>query len=332
MDKVNIVIPENGSSDLVDIFLDWDKLLDNCKERYPVGIGTIDKATGGGFEEGIHFLAASPSIGKTTLMAQFAYNFAKSNPVLFFSLEQGKLDILGKHVAMETYLTDTVNTNYAVSASKLRTKAYVENASEVEKKYVTAASERVKERTKNETILDSSDRYCCADSIVSYVEKFIEEKKQKPVVLIDYLQFLAPPNHLLTAQEKAQLDHSVGKLAELAHTKKLLVFCISSITKATLTDENSDMSAFSGTGRIIFDADGLYTMWYQDTDNLDESRAKTIREIKFKILKQRNGKAGEILNLNMHTVFSYFFDAAPVSQKELEEECPFEQQTLDFKV
>ncbi len=320
-------------------FSDRERALTNCKAHYPTGFPAIDDLTDGGFEEGLNFIGAPPSVGKSTFLSQLAYKIAENNPVIFFSLEMPREDIIAKYVSMETYLENAIDVRYAVTSSKLRSAPFIENASKEEWGYIVKSVNAVTDRLQNMWIFDGKSGFTDAESMTTVVNGYLKTSEKRPVVIVDYLQYMSVPEKLLLATDKAKIDYSVSALSALAHNNRLLVFVISSINKADLTNDKSDMAAFSGSGRIIFDADGLYTLNYHDTKNIDEEREKKIRDIDFKIIKQRNCKAGSIVELSFFSMFNFFAEKDKIIDPDkIEEELPFnnkpedtyEQQTLDM--
>lgn len=326
---------ENNRASLgVNNYIDRVIAKEHNKKHYKTGIPSIDKATNGGFEEGLCALFAPPSLGKTTFWGQVGYNIAKTAPVLFFSLEMSKEDIVAKYISMQSYLNNTSNTQYAVTVNKLRSKPFIENASEQEWLYVRKAGNDVKERLKDIYIFDTTDGTFTADEIASVVEAFINISQVLPVVIIDYIQRIPVPSKLTMVSEKSQIDHSLNILANLAHNNKILVFIISSMPKAAFNNEREDIGALAGSNNLGYDPDGIYRLTYHNSDsNIDVERKKVEREVDFTIIKQRLCESGKVINLNFYAAFNYFYEPGVViSPEELDEECPFEQQKLDFSV
>ena len=83
--------------------------LDEIKRssRYPVkktGFKLLDNELNGGIREGLYFIGAIPSLGKTTFTLQLADNIAKqNNKVIIFSLEQSRFELVSKAISRLTY-------------------------------------------------------------------------------------------------------------------------------------------------------------------------------------------------------------------------------------
>ncbi len=311
--------------------IDREKALLHAKKHYKTGWPSINKATNGGFEEGLCVLFASPNIGKTTFLAQFAYETSLKTPVLFFSLEMDREDLIAKYISMETYLKNTADTSYAVKADNLRSAQFINNASKREWSYIQEAGEETKNHLKNIYILDASDGLLyTADNIAMAVEEFMKHSSTPPVVIVDYIQRIPATEKLQGSTEKIQIDHTLNVLGDLAHRNKILVFAISSITKTDFTNEKSDMGALAGSNRLGFDPDGIFKLKYHNTDNLDDERKKAERDIDFTVIKQRMCETGMVIPLKFLGAFSYFYEPGmkPESEEELDKDCPYTQQEL----
>lgn len=75
--------------------------------RYPLkktGFKLLDEELNGGIREGLYFIGAIPSLGKTTFTLQLADNIAKQkNKVIIFSLEQSRFELVSKAISRLTW-------------------------------------------------------------------------------------------------------------------------------------------------------------------------------------------------------------------------------------
>lgn len=315
-------------AELVNPYIKWDdSFINDTDILYKTNIVSVNTATDGGFETGLSFLGAAPSAGKTAFATQIAFDMAETNPIFFFELEMNKKLIAARLMSTQTYLNNTADTLYACSTRKLRSHLFKANASDAERDSIRKAAERVKCRGSDFFLCDRSDGFNTVEKIKEKVETYISQTGKKPVVFVDHLHKIEPDKEYVT--EKAEIDHKVSTLLDLAHKNDILVFAISEYSKADVNNIKADMSAFSGSRSIIYDADGLYALGFHNTEDLDAERKKEIRDIDFKVIKQRNGAAGGVAQLSFNAKFMYFTDFESSSLNVDDEEPPFEQQLVN---
>ncbi|MCR5475589.1 MAG: hypothetical protein K6F28_10370 [Lachnospiraceae bacterium] len=306
----------NNANSLISSFADREEVLKLCKKHYPTGIPCIDKATGGGFEEGLTFIGANPGGGKSAFCGQFAVNVIKKLeiPICFFSLEMSKVDIIARLLSTESYKQNEANPFQSFTASKLLSKPFIENASDAEWRCVQEAVDNVGFDLYDMFFLFDGHQYTDADEITKTVEAFISLFHTTPVVIIDYLQYLNVPSNMINASDNAKLDYSIKALYRLAHNNRLLVLCISSLNKSSMQAKSSDICAYNGSGRIIYDADNLYILSRANNDESLTDTDKPIVDVDFVIRKARSAKTG-VCHLKFNRPFTYFTDAEDDTSK-----------------
>jgi len=142
----------------------------------------------------------------------------------------------------------------------------------------------------------------------------------KPVVIIDYLQILAP--HEPRASDKQNVNKSIFELKRLSRDFKIPVIGISSLNRENYNN-NINMSAFKESGAIEYSSDVLLGMQFEAIgnaagNNLNDNGAKItseginrlkredVRKIEVKILKNRNGATGDSITYDYYPMFNYF--------------------------
>ena len=183
-------------------------------KHYPTGIKKLDQMLGGGLYAGLTFLGARPGMGKSTFALQIASEIAAAgSPVLFYSLEMPSVrmeaKILNRAIHMrypnssltaDWFLREENNTGKQKDW-KLVEKVGKEISGSFDKMYI-------KERKK----LSVSGR-----DIVQDVEMFMNEKKEKPVVFVDYLQILSSCTGNRNATERQKNDENINELSGLSN-------------------------------------------------------------------------------------------------------------------
>ncbi len=145
------------------------------------------------------------------------------------------------------------------------------------------------------------------DYIRAEVARHIAETGQKPVVLIDYLQIIAPVDVHFT--DKQNLDRIVCALKKLSRQHGLTILAISSFNRENYNLEVS-MNAFKESGGIDYSADVLLGLQARGAGrpgfNIDEEKRKDPRELELKILKNRSAALGQPIPLRYYPAFSCF--------------------------
>lgn len=276
----------------------------------PTGFKGIDEALDGGLYEGLYIVGAISSLGKTTLVTQIADQVAKQgHDVLIFSLEMARSELMAKsisrHTIMEVLQTggDTKNakTVRGITAG-VRYANYNDTEKELIKNAVTAYSDYAKHIYITEGVGDLGAR-----QIRETVEKHVQYTGNTPLVIIDYLQILAPYNERAT--DKQNTDKAVMELKRISRDFKTPVIGISSFNRDNYNNSVS-MQSFKESGAIEYSSDVLIGLQLKGAGEKDfdptEAKKKNPREIELVILKNRNGQTGTKIPLEFYPLFNYF--------------------------
>jgi replicative DNA helicase len=155
-----------------------------------------------------------------------------------------------------------------------------------------------------------------AKQIREAVNKHFSITGQKPVVVIDYLQILAPYNERYT--DKQNTDKAVLELKRISRDFKIPVIGISSFNRANYKAPVS-MEAFKESGAIEYSSDVLLGLQLHGTKSngfdVNAAKDKNPRDIQLYILKNRNGATGKQIAFQYYPMFNYFEetgDAGPI--------------------
>ena len=274
------------------------------------GFPKLDEALDGGLYDGLYVIGAVSSLGKTAFCMQMADQIAKQGrDVLIFSLEMMTWELMARSISRESFQLDTsvrrrmANTARGVLDGKrwanytTQEKAHLELA---QASYAAYASHLYFREGDHETGLDYIQRE---------VARHIAETGEKPVVLIDYLQIIAPVDVHFT--DKQNLDRVVCALKKLSRQYELTIFAISSFNRENYNLEVS-MNAFKESGGIDYSADVLLGLQARGAGrsgfNIDEEKRKDPRELELKILKNRSAGLGQPIPLRYYPAFSCFVE------------------------
>ena len=272
------------------------------------GFPALDRALDGGLYDGLYVLGAISSLGKTAFCMQLADQLAQQGrDVLVFSLEMTAFELMARSVSRETFLADT---SAKKSLSKtvrgvLDGKRYPRYPS-AELSHLAAAKERYAAYARHLWFREG-DHETSLDYIRAEVERHIRETLTRPVVLLDYLQIIAPVDVHFT--DKQNLDRIVCSLKKLSRSLELTILAISSFNRENYNMEVS-MSAFKESGGIDYSADVLIGLQAKGAGkpgfNIDEAKRADPRELELRILKNRSAAIPPPLPYRYYPAYSCF--------------------------
>ena len=276
------------------------------------GFPILDKCLDGGFYEGLYIVGAISSLGKTTLVSQIADQVAsRGHDVLIFSLEMARSEIMAKsisrHTVMEVLQTGgdmkNAKTVRGITAGN-RYEKYNSTERELIKNAVQTYSGYAKHIYITEGVGDLG-----VNQIRAIVEKHTRYTGNTPLVIVDYLQILAPANERAT--DKQNTDKAVMELKRISRDFKTPVIGISSFNRDNYNNAVS-MQAFKESGAIEYSSDILIGLQLKGAGQKDfdatEAKSKNPREIELVILKNRNGKTGDKVPFQFYPMFNYFVE------------------------
>lgn len=284
----------------------------------PTGFTKLDECLDGGLFEGLYTIGAVSSLGKTTFCLQIADNIAKAGrDVLIFSLEMSKYELMAKSISRETSIRTNI-TGWAKTSRKIMNYREYANFSQNELNLIDEATNAYEEFSKHLYIYEG-----IGDLGVRQVRENIEklyrfnqgnfEEGYKPVVIIDYLQILAPYDSKLT--DKQNIDKNILELKRLSRDYKIPIILISSLNRASYNGKSSvsdvSMADFKESGAIEYSSDVLIALQLKMSNNMsveefNDNKAKTNREIELLLLKNRAGAIGKRLQYAYNTLFNHY--------------------------
>ena len=276
----------------------------------PTGFKKLDSVLDGGLYEGLYIVGAISSLGKTTIITQIADQIARAGTdVLIFSLEMARAEIMAKSISrhtLQSVLATGGDIRNAKTARGITTgKRYIDY-SQTERDLINNAIMEYSQYAQNIYISEGVGDIG-AEQIRETVQKHILYTGKTPVVIIDYLQILAPYSERAT--DKQNTDKAVMELKRISRDYKTPVIGISSFNRANYK-EAVTMEAFKESGAIEYSSDILIGLQLKGAGKKDfdanEAKRKDPREIELVILKNRNGRTGDSLSFNFYPLFNYF--------------------------
>lgn len=285
------------------------------------GFSNLDGLLDGGLYAGLYIVGAISSLGKTTFCLQIADNIAKKGQdVLIFSLEMARNELISKSISRITYEIAKDKRLAKTTRGILTGKRY-ETYNNEEKKLIHAAIESYEKYAANIYITEGVGNIG-AKEIRNKVENHLRVTGKAPIVIIDYLQIIAPAD--MRATDKQNTDKAVLELKRLSRDYAIPVIGISSFNRDNYTAP-VNLASFKESGAIEYSSDVLIGLQYDGMDfqagESQQNRDKRIRgsmensieaaqngeaqKIQVKILKHRNGSKGDAY-LDFYPKFNYF--------------------------
>lgn len=274
------------------------------------GFPELDRKIGGGLYNGLYIIGAGSSIGKTTFTQQIADHIAsEGRKVLFFSLEMGKKEMISKTVVRELFK----NKNSTLGAREFL------NGDMKDRDWENLSRQcgNISKVLENVFYLEGNFGTTIED-IVNTTREFKDIYGESPIVIVDYLQVIAPID--VRIGDKQNVDRSIAELKRLSRDLDTPVITISSVNRQNYLSY-IDFTAFKDSGSIEFGADvvlGLQLNVMHQIMNMkegqinekrklyNEAKAKIPREIEVVILKNRYGAATGTHNYNYRPKFNLF--------------------------
>jgi len=288
-----------------------DGIADSVNTPYiPTGFKTLDAVLDGGLYEGLYIVGAISSLGKTTLITQIADQIAQAGQdVLIFSLEMARAEIMAKSISRHTLqqvLSSGGDIRNAKTTRGITTGKRYEGYNKTERELINGAIVAYSQYAGHIYISEGIGDIG-AEQIRETVKQHTLFTGNTPVVIIDYLQILAPYSERAT--DKQNTDKAVMELKRISRDFKTPVIGISSFNRANYSVAVT-MEAFKESGAIEYSSDVLIGLQLKGAGKKDfdanEAKKKSPREIELVILKNRNGSTGDKLGYKYYPLFNYF--------------------------
>lgn len=297
---------KNSTANYINGFFDG---IETSKPSISTGFPALDDALEGGFYEGLYIIGAISSLGKTTFLTQIADQIAEAGQdVLIFSLEMSRAELIAKSISRNTIklAIDGGDVRDAKTTRGITDGKRYSNYSPAEIDLIHRAIETYRQTTDHHYILEGMGDVG-AEEVRKAVERHVHITGRTPVVIIDYLQILAPYD--MRASDKQNTDKAVLELKRLSRDLKTPVVAISSFNRANYSTEVT-MSAFKESGAIEYSSDVLIGLQLEgageDDFNATEAKQADPRRVELVVLKNRNGSTGNKIEYNYYPRFNYF--------------------------
>lgn len=278
---------------------------------YATGLPALDEVLRGGLREGVYILQGVPGGGKTALALYIAANIVKANPearVLFHSLEMSRRQVAARVLARlsfdlaEPYGKDTSRSqDYCAdihaprewdwqTPSRLRALAEDDTGDRIQaaaldeflslsSRFLVAYRGAFSEKERGQPSVDR----------LADLGKVVAANGPAPVVFVDYLQLISPPEDIRERRDAVAYNSSM--LEQMAHDLRTPVVVLSSMNRTAVQNAQQGkavgMGAAKESGDIDYNADAILSL----VDALDgEGEPRAFKDD----LEHREGKVVEV--------------------------------------
>lgn len=284
------------------------------------GFSNLD-ALAGGIYPGLYVLGAISSLGKTTFIHQMGDQMAQAGEhVLYFSLEQSRLEMVSKSLAR---ITAQMSTTAAVTSLQIRAGKMDDAVLDAIDEYRATVGDRM-------SVIEGNFN-CTVSFIGEYISRYMERNKVKPVVIVDYLQIIQGDTRQRQST-KELIDSNVTELKRISRSRDIPVFLISSLNRSNYLTP-IDFESFKESGGIEYTADVIWGLQLQainddvfnkenkikeKRERIREAKAENPRRIELVCLKNRYGVSSYKASFEYYPQYDLFkpvemddFDSRP---------------------
>ncbi|MBR4908257.1 MAG: toprim domain-containing protein [Acidaminococcaceae bacterium] len=274
------------------------------------GFANLDEKAGG-LNAGLYILAAISSLGKTTLALQTADQLAAAgHEVIFFSLEQSRLELVTKSLAR---LTAQADMKTAVSSLSIR-------RGDIPSQVVKAVG-RYKEQIGERLSIVEGNFNCDLGFIADYIRRYRERTGITPICFIDYLQIIQPAAEGKShSSKREEVDLAVTELKRLSRELDLTLIVISAVNRNNYLTPIA-FESLKESGGIEYGSDVVWGLQLECLDNspfdkegciadkreaVNRAKAENPRRIKLVCLKNRYGISSFDCSFDYYPQFDLF--------------------------
>ena len=282
-------IPTNAEL-LANIFLELkQKCLNPTLPGLSSGFYDLDSFTQGFQKSDLIIIAGRPSMGKTALSLNIGLNIAKnpSLPVLFFSFEMSKEQLIYRLLTTETNITDT-----KLKSGNLYNNDWI-------------ILNKIMQKLANLPFFIDDTPNLSIQDIKMKIKKIIFEQNQIGLIIIDYLQLMENSN-FRTENRSQELSQITRSLKNIAREFQVPIIALSQLSRSVENRSNKKpiLSDLRESGSIEQDADVVLMLYRENyyNSNSNETGDNIVQLI---VAKQRNGPVGTV-NLRFDPKFVKF--------------------------
>ena len=243
------------------------------------GFYDLDSLTQGFQKSDLIILAGRPSMGKTAFVLNITENILKKYkaPILFFSLEMSKEQLIYRLLSNETGISQTrlkIGNLYKEDWNKLK--------------------ESIQNYSRLPFFIDDQVNLTIQD-IRSKIKKILFEQNKIGLIVIDYLQLLLG-SKLRSENRVQELSQITRALKNLAKEFQIPIIVLSQLSRNVENRINKRpvLSDLRESGSIEQDADLVLMLYRENYYNSTTEKIEKITPAELIIVKHRNGPLGTV--------------------------------------
>ena len=244
------------------------------------GFDDLDSLTQGFQKSDLIIIAGRPSTGKTALSLNIASNLIKTSklPIIFFSLEMSKEQLIYRLLAMETNINQIKLKN-----GKLNQIEWIK------------LTKIIKILAKFPFFIDDTPDLSIQD-IRAKLKTILFEHNKIGLVIVDYIQLLKSFN-FKSENRVQELSSITRSLKKLAREFKIPIIGLSQLSRNVehRADKKPILSDLRESGSIEQDADLVLLIYRNNPKYQLQSKSRHQQLTEIILAKQRNGPTGTIL-------------------------------------
>ena len=302
-DKAKMIISSGSAMQQITPF--FETIDKGTFKPIPTHFENLDSSLCGGLStQSIVVINGGTGTGKTTMTLNLCLNLAKERPILYFTLEMSKEQILSKvysNIAYKYGGMTISNTSILQSYDKNKMTPY-------QRKCLLEEIEKHEELNNFFVVFPESSKIdYIQEQIESITQELQEQGKQTPIVVIDYLQFLQGDTREDT---QSLIKRSQRILKKYAIDKESIVFILSANSREANRQKESSIDSGRDSSDIEYTADYLLSVNFTEFEEnpktemtrrkLQEKAFKDNTPLKMSLIihKQRFGQSGGKIDFN----------------------------------
>lgn len=245
----------------------------------PSGFYDLDSVIQGFQKSDLIIVAGRPSMGKTAFGLSIAINILKNTklPVLFFSLEMSKEQIMYRLLSMET----------EINQMKLKT-------GKLDESDWINLNQKIKELSKLPFFIE--DRFNLSmEEMRSKLKTLLFQEEEIGIIIIDYIQLLQT-SKLKTETRVQEVSKITRSLKMLAREFNIPIIALSQLSRnvENRIDKKPILSDLRESGSIEQDADLVILLYRNNYYLKTQGTQNDVHFIELIIAKHRNGPVGTV--------------------------------------
>jgi replicative DNA helicase len=302
-------------------FADWVKNYKTCDPEdpfvccthYATGYPEIDIKLNGGFTGGLHCIGAAHGIGTSTWVQQMAMQMSKMGTwVLMFALDMPTQSVVAKTISRQTFLDKKspslyyVKTPHEITDVNCR-KSYTQEEWET----VNNAAEKVAALSAKVRVIGHDTELWTIDNVEKYVLDWMTVNLIRPVVIIDYLQLIAPSKSVRRYSDKRIAEYNIARLNALADYYSIPIILVHHLNN--ISDKTPvTLASFNSVNSLVYTCETVMGMQLKGVGEAgfdsNKAKAESPRLVDIKFLKDSYGYTGVNVSYEFNCNYSCFIE------------------------